>query len=139
MDDEDEDDEDEEMAEQSVEEVTVIADPNTPTRRNLPFTVVVKRRRKERRPRKECGEHTWTMRYFNVTALDETWVNTQRKGHLVLQNRLWTCKFCKSAFSFIDKARHGNTTHLNNHLRDKHEMTRKKHDLSILPINISKA
>jgi hypothetical protein len=70
--------------------------------------------------------------------MDETWVNISKRGYLVQQNRLWTCKFCKGGFSSTDKARHGNTSHLNNHLLAEHGMTKQKHQLGIQLTNTSK-
>jgi hypothetical protein len=72
MDDKDEDDEDEEMDDESGEEVIVVPDPNTPSRRSLPSTIVVKRRHIERRPGKERDQNIWTLYYFDVVPLDET-------------------------------------------------------------------
>jgi hypothetical protein len=58
MGDGDEDDEDEEAEAQSGDEVTEVLDPNTPTRQNLPSTVVTKRRRIEKRAQKARSETT---------------------------------------------------------------------------------
>ena len=135
----DEDDEEEQEEAQEGAEVIEILDPDTPTQRNLPSTVITKTRRIIKRARKPRSETTWTQFYYDVTLLDDTWVNTSKKGHPVLQNRLWTCKWCKSAFSSTDKSRHGNTSTLNNHLLLEHNMTKQKHQLGIQPEHTSKS
>jgi hypothetical protein len=114
------------------EEIEVQA-AKTPTQRNLPSTVTIKRRYLNKRPRKQRDETTWTQFYFDVTPIEDTWINQAKKGKPVLQNRLWTCKLCGPAFSSTDKERHSNTSKLNNHLQSEHEMNRQKHQLGVLP------
>ena len=65
--------------------------------------------------------------------MDETWVNTSKEGHPTLVNHLWTCKFCGPAFTSTDKQCHGNTTALNKHMHQAHEMNSQKHKLGIQP------
>jgi hypothetical protein len=65
--------------------------------------------------------------------MDETWVNENKVGKLILQNRLWTCKYCFPIFTSDDKERHGNTSKLNNHMKDVHDLNKQKHKLGVLP------
>lgn len=58
IDNKDEDNKDEEMDDESREELTIVPDPNTPSRQNLPSTIVVKRRCIKRQPRNERDENT---------------------------------------------------------------------------------
>lgn len=108
--------------------------PETPSRPAIQSTVIIKRRQLQKKARRPRSETTWTQHYFTVTTLDETWVNEGKKGKPILQNRLWVCKLCGPTFKSTDKERHGNTSKLNNHLRDEHEMTKKKHQLGEKPI-----
>ena len=76
---------------------------------------------------------TWTQHYFTIDLMDETWVNEDKPTKPVQQNRRWTCKLCGPTFSSTDKERHGNTSKLNNHMRDVHQMDKRKHLLDELP------
>jgi hypothetical protein len=53
---------------------------DTPTRQNLPTTVIIRQRRYIKRARKPRRETTWTQHYFNVTLLDEIYINKAKKG-----------------------------------------------------------
>jgi hypothetical protein len=106
----------------------------TPTRKNLPSTVVIKTRRKQRKERaKTRTEKNWVQAYFNVTLLENEWINPALKHKEPIRNRLWTCKLCGPSFTSTDKERHGNTSRLNNHLRIEYDMTKEKHLLKHLP------
>lgn len=66
-------DEDNEEGDQEIEEEVSIDQSITPTRRNIPSTVVVKtRRRTKKKPRKAREETTWTQHYFNITQIEDT-------------------------------------------------------------------
>jgi hypothetical protein len=125
-------DSEQECGSPSSEEIEV-QPSETPTRQNLPTTITIKKRFRNKKPRKQRGETTWTQAYFDITLIDETWVNEVTTNKPVLNNRLWICKLCGPAFSSTDKERHGNTSKLNNHLRDEHDMNKQKHQLGILP------
>jgi hypothetical protein len=84
MDDNNDDNNNEEGERQSGDEVAVISDLNTLTRQSLPSTVTIKRHCIHKKPQKEHSETTWTQNYFNITLLDNTWVNLQKKSHPVL-------------------------------------------------------
>lgn len=81
-------DAEEDGEEQEIEEEVMIDQLGTPTRRNIPSTVVVKTRRRIRKPRKPRKETTWTQHYFEVTTLEETWINNALKSKPTLLNRL---------------------------------------------------
>jgi uncharacterized UBP type Zn finger protein len=103
----------------------------TPTRCRIPSTITVKRRHKGKKPQKPRDETTWTQHYFEVTSMDETWVNESKKSKPELLNRLWVYKICGPAFSSTDKERYGNTSKLNNHMQDAYDMDKRKHFLSV--------
>jgi hypothetical protein len=98
-------------SEEEEEEVSIDLE-STSTRPNLPSTVTIKRQRKSRSKtaRKPRDETTWTQAYFNVTTMDETWVNKAKEGYPTLANRLWTCRLCGPHLRSTDAQRHGNTT-----------------------------
>ncbi len=125
------DDEDIFASEKSGDEEVEIEPSTTPTRQNLPSTITVHKRRTITKPRKPREETTWTRYYFDITTIEETWINEAKAGKPTLNNRLWTCKICGPAFTSTDKQRHSNTLALNDHLRDEHEMNIQKHKLGI--------
>jgi hypothetical protein len=108
--------------------------PETPSRSAIYSTVTIRRRQLQKRARKPRSETTWTQHYFDVTTLDKTWVNKGKRGKPTLQNRLWVCKLCGPAFKSTNKERHRNTSKLNNHLRDEHNMDKRKHQLGEKPL-----
>jgi hypothetical protein len=115
----------------SEEEVEI--DPaDTPTRHNLPSTITIKKRRTTttKKARKMRKETSWTQCYFNVTTMDETWSKPKEPDRILI-NRMWTCKLCGPAFTSTDKQRHGNTSALIRHMKDKHDMDARKHALGI--------
>ena len=116
----------------SSEEEIGIDHSGTPTRHNLPSTITIKKR-KIHRSRKPRSETTWTQHYFKIDLMDETWVNEDKPTKPIQQNRRWTCKLCGPAFSSTNKERHGNTSKLNNHMRDIHQFDKRKHLLGELP------
>jgi hypothetical protein len=128
----DEDDQDGDNDGSGLEEEVEIDPTGTPTRQNLPSTIIIKKRRitTTKRARKIRKETTWTQCYFNVTTMDETWSKPKEPDKLLI-NRLWTCKLCGPAFTSTDKQRHGNTSSLNTHMKDKHEINAQKHALGI--------
>jgi hypothetical protein len=131
--------EDEEASSQDEDgEVIEVPDPETPSRRSLPTTVIIKKRRLVKKQRKARTKTSWTRHYFDLTPLEDTWINKQKKGHPKEKNHLWTCKWCGPAFQSTEKARHGNTTLLGNHLRLEHGLTEEKHELGLPPIHKSK-
>jgi len=81
-------DRDENEEEQEVKEELLIDQSRTPTRQNLPSTVVIKTRQQSKKPRKPRKETTWTQHYFEVTLLTDTWVNEALKNKPTLFNRL---------------------------------------------------
>ena len=115
------------------EEEVQIEPLDIPTCQNLLSTITIKRYRKEKKFRKSRDETTWTQAYFDITIIDETWVNISKEGYPILVNHLWTCKFCGPTFTSTDKQCHDNTTVLNKHIHQAHEMNPQKHKLDIQP------
>jgi len=128
--DEPEEDEDEEVTKEELE----IEGSITPTRQGIPSTIIVRTTKKTKKPRKPRKETTWTQHYFNITQLQDTWINKAYKNNSTLTNRLWVCKICGPAFSSTDKERHGNTSRLVKHLKDEHHIDEKKHKLGVDPV-----
>jgi hypothetical protein len=79
----------------------------TPTGKNLLSTVVIRTRRKQRKEQaKTRTEKTWVQAYFNVTLLEDEWINPALKHKEPIRNRLWTCKLCGPSFTLTDKERY---------------------------------
>jgi hypothetical protein len=107
---------------------------DTPTRKNLPTTVVIRTRHKEKKQRRKTRtKKTWVQAYFDVTTMEDEWINPALKHGEPIKNRLWTCKLCGPAFTSTNKERHSNTSRLNNHMRNDHDMTKEKHLLKQPP------
>jgi hypothetical protein len=103
---------------------------STPTRtRSIPSLVTVRREKTiQRKPRKAREETTWTIHHYDITLLDDEWVNTSKKGLATVKNRLWTCKYCID-FTSTDKSRLGNSSNTNDHLKKAHRFSKADHKL----------
>jgi hypothetical protein len=77
-----------ENEESGSDEEVQVRPSDTPTRKNLPTTVTIWKHHKVKKARKQWKENTWTQAYFDITIIEETWIHTGRKGHLILKNRL---------------------------------------------------
>lgn len=115
------------------EEEIEVQTMETPTQRNLPLTITIKRRHLEKKLQKPQDETTQTQAYFDVTIMEEIWVNEAKKGKPIQQNQLWTCKLCGLEFSSTNKDHYSNTSRLNTHLCNEHNMNKQKHFLGVLP------
>ena len=79
-----------ELGEDELEEVTDEEDrETTPTPQGVvPSTVIVRTQTTQKKPRKPRKETTWTQYYFDITPLQDTWVNEQIASKPTLYNRL---------------------------------------------------
>ncbi|KAL5331076.1 hypothetical protein ACEPPN_000605 [Leptodophora sp. 'Broadleaf-Isolate-01'] len=105
-------------------------DPESPSngreraRYAIPTTVVV-RKDSQKSIRKAPIEHSWTLFHYTISELSSTWLKKFKKATEEVYDRLWTCNYCE--WSSKDSQRHGNTSATTNHLCDKHELTKAKH------------
>lgn len=96
-------------------------------RSSLLSTIKVRIQKREKKARKLRFKTTQTQCYFDVIVIDETQVNKGKQGKPKLINRQQTCKICGLTFLLTNKERHRNTSKLNNHLCDAHDMNKQKH------------
>ncbi|KAL5321365.1 hypothetical protein ACEPPN_009322 [Leptodophora sp. 'Broadleaf-Isolate-01'] len=126
--------EDDDSNDENQAETIHIQDNSTPTRRGLASTVQIMLKKVDRttkKTRKDRTESTWTIPFFNMTTLGDEW---SKKGEeRVRINRLWTCKICGPAYTSTDKARHGSTTALGEHIKKIHKLTASQYKLGIQP------
>ena len=130
---EEEEEDNSSTSDEKEEEEVQIKPLDTLMHQNLLLIITIKRYRKEKKLQKSQDETTQTQAYFDITIIDETQVNMFKKDYPILVNHLWTCKFCGPAFTSTDKQHHGNTTALNKHMHQAHEMNPQKHKLGIQP------
>jgi hypothetical protein len=74
--------------------------------------------------RKERDQSSWTLHYFDVSELQDTWINKD-KNNREQRNRKLTCKHC--SWHTTDKKSGGKTSKLNSHMHDTHRFYRDDH------------
>lgn len=114
---------------------------DTPSRHRPLTSLITIRKEKatQKKPRKPREETTWTLCHYDVSLMDETWVNTSKDDHPRLKNRLWTCKYCVD-FTSTNKSRYGNSSNTNEHLRKVHKYKKADHILGKrVTVGINKA
>ena len=85
--------------------------------------------------RKAPKETTWTKQFFTITHLEAVWTKYTVKGNPTYQDRNWHCNLCDD-YDSTDSGRHGNTSNVNDHLRDKHDFIKEDFQLGRAPKNV---